>query len=118
MNTKPHPKGIGVWNKGRNQRESTTLARVLDLQMMENGVGWAVRDSGIEVLLRRLHAIRMADDSGEWPLAHGLEEIPGPGKPHLHPNILRNLYTQEKLLQQVETANKGTAGAKQENDGD
>ena len=87
----------GGWNKGRNMVEAMSLARVLDLTLMEYGRAHVERSSGMEVLLRRLHSIYLADTHKNWCMAEWLEEVPGPNTPHLHENLYRDLMNAASL---------------------
>ena len=73
----------------------------------------AQQDSGIEVLLRRLHALWTADSDGTWMIAEKLEEVPAPGRSTLHQNILKSLMTRCKLEKEVKStaAGKDSSGA-------
>ena len=64
----------GGYKKGRNKKESDTLCRVLDLAITEFGHATVEKSAAFEVLLRRLHAVRMADRVGDWSQAMLLEE--------------------------------------------
>jgi hypothetical protein len=105
----------GGWKKDRNRVEAATLARTLDLMLMEKG--WEdVQDmAGMEVLLRRLHAIFIADTTGNWGISEVLEEVPGPNTPAFHDNICTNMMNRAVLLHKYRNM---TASGKVEKDGD
>ena len=71
--------------------------------------------SGMEVLLRRLHSLYLADSTGSWIMAEVLEEVPGPNSPHLHENLCRNLMNQAMLIHKFRASCKGS-GSKDPNE--
>ena len=96
------PKG---WKKDRNDREAQTLSRVLDLAIVEFGTNVVEKSAAFEVLLRRLHAVYMADQQGNWNLAHHLEEIPTDRTATVHEVIIRDVLKAHQLTE-------STVGAK------
>ena len=52
---------VNGWKKDRNRREAETLARVLDLALTEFGDKGVEKSAAFEVLLRRVHALVLAD---------------------------------------------------------
>ncbi len=98
---------VGGWKKGRNQREAETLARVLDLAITEFGTGVIERSAAFEVLLRRLHAIVIADNQGTWEIACLLEEVPTAKTPGVHEVIVKKMVTLSKLIDDTAKAGKG-----------
>jgi hypothetical protein len=105
----------GGWKKDRNKTEAMTLARVLDLMLMEKGGDDVQEMAGMEVLLRRLHALYIADTTGNWTISEVLEEVPGPNTPHLHDNICTNMMNRAILLDKYRKMASTGAAAK---DGD
>ena len=89
------------WKSNRNHREAETLARVLDLAVTEFGAGVVEKSASFEVLLRRLHAINLADKQGHWKLACLLEEVPSELTPELHDTILKESVTTHALVEKV-----------------
>ena len=73
-----------------------TLARVLDLAITEWGTKVIERSAAFEVLLRRLHAIVIADQQGNWEMACLLEEVPTAKTMGIHENIMKKLVNQKK----------------------
>ena len=57
------------------------------------------------MLLRRLHAIVLADKQGHWNLACLLEEVPTEKSPDMHEVIVKDLV---KLNQLIDQAEQGT----------
>ena len=96
---------VGGWKKDRNRREADTLARALDLAVIELGVDLVEKSAAFEVLIRRLHAVSLADTMGNWNMACLLEELPSERSPHFHEVITRDLV---KLNQLVDQANGKT----------
>ena len=96
---------MGGWKKDRNRREADTLARALDLAVIELGVDLVEKSASYEVLIRRLHAVSLADTMGNWNMACLLEELPSERSPHFHEVIPRDLV---KLNQLVDQANGKT----------
>ena len=70
-----HAIGKG-WKKERNKREAETLARALDLAIIEMGTDYVEKSAAWEVLIRRLRAVVLADKMGKWDLPMLLEELP------------------------------------------
>jgi hypothetical protein len=99
---------VGGWKKGRNQREAETPARVLDLAITEFGTRVIERSAAFEVLLRRLHAIVIADNQGHWEIACLLEEIPTPKTPGLHEVIVKKMVNLSKLIDDTSKAGKSS----------
>jgi len=97
---------VGGWKKSRNQREAETLSRVLDLAITEFGTRVIERSAAFEVLLRRLHAIVIADNQGHWEMACLLEEIPTPKTPGVHEVIVKKMVNLSKLID--DTSKAGT----------
>ena len=89
------------WTKERNRREAETLGRILDLGVVELGADPLEKAGAIEVLQRRFHAIIMADKQGNWNQACLLEELPSERTPGLHENIVRDIVTLSKLVDQA-----------------
>lgn len=97
----------GGWHKGRNLREAETLARVLDLAITEFGVRVVERSAAFEVLIRRLHAVVLADSQKHWEMACLLEELPSAKSPLVHEVIVRDLVTLGKLIDSQGESKKG-----------
>jgi hypothetical protein len=78
--------------KGKGEkREAATLARAIDLMVMESGVRYVEESAACEVLLRRLFAIRTAAISGTWKVASFIEELPGEKDIGLHEVVVKDL---------------------------
>ena len=95
------------WEKGRNRDEARTLSRVLDLAITEFGTNVVEKSAAFEVLLRRLHAVVLADTQKNWNIACRLEEVPNARTLGLHEVIIKDLVKSSQLLDQ---ANKTTPG--------
>nr|MDZ8103124.1 hypothetical protein [Nostoc sp. DedSLP01] len=54
------------WKSGRNKHECEVLARAVDALLAE---GTPVKSTGIEILMRRLSGVHLADQHSEWQLA-------------------------------------------------
>jgi hypothetical protein len=54
------------WKSGRNKHECEALARAVDALLAE---GVPVKSTGIEILMRRLSGVHLADQHSEWQLA-------------------------------------------------
>jgi len=54
------------WKSGRNKHECEVLARAVDALLTE---GTPARSTGIEILMRRLSGVHLADQHSEWQLA-------------------------------------------------
>lgn len=54
------------WKSGRNKHECEVLARAVDALLSE---GTPVKSTGIEILMRRLSGVHLADQHSEWQLA-------------------------------------------------
>ena len=106
---------VGGWTKGRNHREAETLARILDLSIQEFGIRAVERSAAFEVLIRRLHAINLADTQGHWEMACLLEEVPSKKTPMVHEVIVKDLVTLGKLIDsQGEVSKTKTPGLDEE----
>ena len=92
---------VGGWKKERNRREADTLARVLDLAVIELGVDLVEKSAGFEVMIRRLHAVSLADTMGNWNMACLMEELPSERSPHFHEVITRDLVKMSQLVDQA-----------------
>jgi hypothetical protein len=75
-----HLVGATRYQHVRNERELMTLARVLDVLRDELGKDKADRLDSVEVLVRRFHAVQLADRQPDpkkaWMVASKLEEVP------------------------------------------
>ena len=60
----------------RNQREAETLARIVDLLVSQFGTKVVTAVDAVEVALRRMAAIYLADQQESWSMASHLEENP------------------------------------------
>ena len=69
--------------------------------MIEFGTDLMEKAGAFEVLLRRFHAIIMADKQGNWNQACLPEELPSERTPGLHENIVRDIVTLSKLVDQA-----------------
>ena len=56
--------GSKGWKKERNKREAETLARALDLAIIEFGTDVVEKSAAWEVLIRRLRSVVLADNQG------------------------------------------------------
>lgn len=54
------------WKSGRNKHECEALARAIDALLAE---GTPAKATGIEILMRRLSGVHLADQHSEWQLA-------------------------------------------------
>lgn len=54
------------WKSGRNKHECEALARAVDALLAE---GTPAKSTGIEILMRRLSGVHLADQHSEWQLA-------------------------------------------------
>lgn len=54
------------WKSGRNKHECEALARAVDALLAE---GVPVKSTGVEILMRRLSGVHLADQHSEWQLA-------------------------------------------------
>jgi hypothetical protein len=54
------------WKSGRNKHECEALARAVDALLAE---GTSAKSTGIEILMRRLSGVHLADQHSEWQLA-------------------------------------------------
>ena len=54
------------WKSGRNKHECEAVARAVDALLSE---GTPVQSTGIEILMRRLSGVHLADQHSEWQLA-------------------------------------------------
>eukprot|EP00121_Abeoforma_whisleri_P009331 Awhi_evm1s8578 len=66
------------WQNLRNENEATVLARIIDLTMDQFQSDEVPNLDFLEVSVRRLIAITHADESGNWDLAHEIEERQNP----------------------------------------
>jgi hypothetical protein len=64
------------WKQARNQREAATLARIIDFFVDQYGEHALRTSDAMEVACRRLLAVTAADQTGNWTLAAGYEELP------------------------------------------
>ena len=108
---------VGVLRDQQRWQEAETLARILDLAITEFGHTTIETSAAFEVLLRRLHAIVLADKQGHWELACLLEEVPSAKSPDLHQVILKDLVTQSALIDQAEHRKAGSAATAGQDDG-
>jgi hypothetical protein len=81
------------FKKLRNEREALTLARALDIAICQEGITAIAEDPMWEVLLRRFHALKMADAQDSWKIAQKLEELPPTGGSVLPPKVDKDLLT-------------------------
>ena len=91
-----HAIGKG-WKKERNKREAETLARALDLAIIEMGTDYVEKSAAWEVLIRRLRAVVLADKMGKWDLPMLLEELPSEKSPDFHQVVVRDLVKTNQL---------------------
>lgn len=54
------------WKSGRNKHECEALARAVDALLAE---GTSAKSTGVEILMRRLSGVHLADQHSEWQLA-------------------------------------------------
>lgn len=57
------------WKSGRNKHECEAIARAVDALLAE---GVKAKSTGIEILMRRLSGVHLADQHSEWQLADSL----------------------------------------------
>jgi hypothetical protein len=86
------------------KREMRTLARMLDIHIMEMGWEWVEKSGACEVMLRRMHSLKLADQQGNWKLASWLEEIPHSQRPGLHEVVIKGLVNQANLYDKATKA--------------
>ncbi len=60
-----------------------------------------------EVLLRRLHALNLADKQGNWELACLMEEVPSAKTPMVHEVIVKDIVTLSQLIDKTGETGKG-----------
>ena len=108
---------VNGWKKDRNRREAETLARILDLAITEFGDKTVEKSAAFEVLLRRLHALVLADTQGHWELACLLEEVPSAKTPLVHEVIVRDLVKLSQLVDQAAESSGKHKTAGLEDDG-
>ena len=89
--------GSKGWKKERNRREAETLARALDLAIIEFGTDVVEKSAAWEVLIRRLRSVVLADNQGKWDLACLVEELPSERSPNFHHSIVRSLVKTSQL---------------------
>jgi len=63
---------ITEWKSPRNQHECESLAHAIDAL---HGDGISVASRGMEVLLRRLAGVQLADETGSWELCSAVEAV-------------------------------------------
>ena len=96
----------GPRKKERNKREAETLARALDLVIIEMGTDYLEKFAAWEVLIRRLRVVVLADKMGKWDLPMLLEELSSEKSPDFHQVVVQDLV---KINQLSESAmGKGT----------
>ena len=99
---------LRTWNDQRNEHDALTLARMLDIFIIEQGLKFVEVSGGCEVGLRRLIALGIADHTKRWDEAAELEEVPmASGYPMLHESVLRNLLQKKAFKQQVVSGKTG-----------
>ena len=108
------------WKKPRNEREAATLARILDLRLQEAeelegpgmGIARLCNSAPVEVLLRRFHALLLADVEDSWRVAEKLEELPPLNGSSLPPSMIKTLLQQVDLdtKHAKSAAGKGSSG--------
>ena len=108
----------GGWKSKRSYREAQTLSRVLDLAIIEFGANTVEKSAAFEVLLRRLHAVYLADQQGHWGMAFHLEEIPSEKSTHLHEVVLRDLVRQSELTDKAANPKSAGTAPSGQNDGE
>ena len=59
------------------------------------------KSAGFEVIIRRLHAVSLADTMGNWNMACLLEGLPSESSPHFHEVITRDLVKMSQLVDQA-----------------
>ena len=78
------------------------LGQVMVWSNMRTGHNTVEKSATFEVLLRRLHAIRLADKQGNWEQANIMEEVPSEKTPELHEVIVTKLMKTHQLMVQAE----------------
>ena len=71
------------------------------MEVIELGTDLLEKAGAFEVLLWRSHGIIMADKQGSWNQGCLLEELPSERAPGLHENIVRDIVTMSKLVDQA-----------------
>jgi hypothetical protein len=100
------------WNKTRNRNECASLAQAIDILLAE---GVDSNSLGLEILLRRVSGVQLADHYGDWNVASALQWS-GPNNSLLGRNVLtstlKQAYQMTKLTSRVGT-NSGSGPNKQ-----
>lgn len=86
-----------TWNSVRNKKECEPLAYGIDLLIAE---GLSRKSVGLEVLLRRLTGVQVADQTGSWAVADSLAWAPHGGS-LLPRNVLRAAYKDAEALKRA-----------------
>ena len=89
---------VGGWKRERNRREADTISRALDLAIIEFGTDVVEKSAAWEVLIRRLHAVVLADKQSKWDLACLLEELPSERSPDFHQVVVKDLVKTSQLV--------------------
>ena len=79
----------------------------MDLAVTEFGTKVLEKSAAFEVLLRRLHALNLADKQGNWELACLMEEVPSAKTPMVHEVIVKEIVTLSQLIDKTGETGKG-----------
>ena len=80
-----------------------------------SGIRVVERSAAFEVLIRRLHAINLADTQDHWEMACLLEEVPSAKTPQVHGVVVKDLTSMAQLITKAHHAGKDkTPGLEEE----
>ena len=99
----------------RNKRGAATLAKIVDCIISSVGVLRAKNELAVEVSLRRLTAVVMADKTGNWDAARELEEDQGD---LISESMRRKLHKSAKLRKDLASSTKSKSALQKQGDGD
>lgn len=97
-----------TWKSFRNKREGLTLAFALDLALRE---GVSPTMSFMEVLLRRMAALQLADQTNSWVTATELESVPMSDTPIIPQKILQAARKSAQTKMKIRKAKDDGSGA-------
>ena len=99
----------------RNKREAATLGKLLDCIISSIGVLRAKNELAVEVSLRRLTAVLMADKTGNWDAVRQLEED---HEDLISKSMRRKLHKSAKLRKELASSKKSKSALRKQGDGD
>lgn len=98
---------VTQWNSVRNRYECEPLAQGIDALLAEG----VPRDSiGLEILLRRLTGVHLADSTGAWGVADAVAWMPHGGS-LLPRNVMRAAYKDAEALKRATSSFTSAKGA-------